>query len=113
MCTQLKLKEIIEKIVVAAHNSLGDKLDKVILYGSHARGEYDTDSDIDIMVLADIPAQDRLKEREKIRSLTGDLDLEYDVVLSVCVNDCATFYRYANDLPFYMNVLKEGVMLSA
>jgi hypothetical protein len=43
----------------------------------------------------------------------GDLDLEYDVITSISVADCKTFYQYANDLPFYMNVLKEGVTLSA
>jgi len=49
----------------------------------------------------------------KISSLTWELDLEHDVLVSLNVTDCATFYEYIDDLPFYMNVLKEGVELSA
>ena len=32
---------------------LQDRLKKVILYGSYARGDYDNSSDIDIMLLTD------------------------------------------------------------
>jgi len=38
------LDEITAKVVQAARESLGDKLDKVILYGSYARGDYDDES---------------------------------------------------------------------
>jgi hypothetical protein len=65
------------------------------------------------MVLADIPREDCWKEYMKISSLTSGLDLMYDVLLSVQVTDSATFYRFINDLPFYKNVLNEGVELSA
>ena len=113
MCSETVLKEITTKVVQAAKESLGDKLDKVILYGSYARGDYDDESDIDIMVLADITRDDANKERRRIWALTGDLDLEYDVIVSVHVADCKTFYKFINDLPFYLNVMKDGVMLSA
>ncbi len=113
MCSQSVLETITTKIVQAARDSLGDKLDKVILYGSYARRDYDTESDIDIMVLADIPREDTNKERKRIWSFMGDLDLEYNIVVSVNVTDCATFYKYNKDLPFYKNVIRDGVELSA
>jgi len=113
MCSQSILSEITGRVVHAAREYLGDKLDRVILYGSYARGDFDDESDIDILILADIPAGEALKTRHKIRELIGYVDLEYDVLLSLHVTDSAKFNKFANDLPFYMNVLKDGVILSA
>ena len=113
MCNRSTLNTVTEKVIHAARESLGSKLDKVILYGSYARGDYDNDSDIDIMVLADIPLEDRGRERSKMWELLGYIDLEYDVVLCLNVTDCSTFNKYIEDLPFYTTVNKEGVVLSA
>ena len=113
MCSQPVLNIITSEVVKAARESLGDRLEKVILYGSYARGDNDDESDIDIMILANIPHEDCWKECMKISGLTGWLDLEYDVLVSLHVTDCATFYQYINAMPFFMNVVKEGVELSA
>ena len=113
MCNQSLLDIITDEVLKAAKESLGDKLDKVILYGSYARKDNDEDSDIDIMILADIPREDCWIERTKINSLTGWLDLEYDVLISLHVTDCATFYKFLRVEPFYQNVMRDGVVLSA
>ena len=90
-----------------------DKLDKVILYGSYARGDYDDESDIDIMVLADIPREACGDEYKKINKLVSRLGVEHDVLVYVDITDLFTFNKLINDLPFYMNVQSEGVLLSA
>ena len=45
---------------------LGDKLTKIIVYGSYARGDYREDSDVDIMILT------KLSE-EEIRAIKNDI----------------------------------------
>ena len=112
MSSQNVLNEITTKVVQAARESLGEKLDKVILYGSYARGDFDDESDIDIMILADVPLEEQGYERKKIRKLLNRVDLEHDIVLSLCVINRGTFNRYVHDLPFFANVSKHGVEIS-
>jgi len=54
MCSKAALDTITGRVCAAAKEVLGDKLEKVLLFGSYARGDYDEYSDIDIFVLADI-----------------------------------------------------------
>ena len=44
-----KINSILEKFIEGAKNILGNRMKKIILYGSYARGDYKKDSDIDIM----------------------------------------------------------------
>ena len=106
------LRDVTQEVVRASHLLLGDKLDKVILYGSYARGDYSHDSDIDIMILVDIPKETCSETRREIRRLLGRLEIEHDVVISLFVTDTETFYNFQNDLPLYANILGEGVVLS-
>lgn len=113
MCSKATLNEITKKVCLSAKDVLGDKLEKVYLFGSYARGDYDEESDIDIMVLADILPEDAYKTRRKIRNHTGDLGLEYDVVTSIRIVCSDNFREYVKVLPLYMNVQREGVELYA
>lgn len=45
------IKETIQKFTIETQKLLGERVKKVILYGSYARGDYNSDSDIDIMIL--------------------------------------------------------------
>ena len=113
MCTKLILNEITDKIVWEIKNNLGDKLDKIILFGSYARGDFDDESDIDIMALADISVTDANKIDILLTRYANHLGLEYDVVISLFVKDCKTFYKFLPADPFYKNVMKDGVMINA
>jgi uncharacterized protein len=113
MCDKSVLDEITSRVCAAAKEVLGGKLEKVILFGSYARGDYDEESDIDIMIVADIPLEERVAARDKIHDVTGDLGLEYDVVVSLCMDCSSIFHRYKEASGFYINVQKDGVLLYA
>jgi predicted nucleotidyltransferase len=113
MCDKDVLDRITEKVCNAAKAVLGDRLEKVILYGSYARGDYDEYSDVDIFVLADIAQEDCCKTGLNILKQIRGVSLEYDILICPHVTGSATFYRYLDVLPFYTNVLKEGVELYA
>ncbi|MBM4029452.1 MAG: nucleotidyltransferase domain-containing protein, partial [Planctomycetes bacterium] len=48
-----KVKRLVDQVKAFLHERYGDGIKRVILYGSHARGEATEDSDVDVLVLTD------------------------------------------------------------
>ena len=112
MCTKNQLADITEKVALLSKSVFGDKLDMALLYGSYARGEQNADSDIDIMVLADVPREALSSYKKPFIRLTSELGMIYDVVVTVTLKDTETFNKYLEAVPFYANVKKEGVQIA-
>ena len=51
MCSKNTLQVLLDETVRGLRDIFGERLDSVILYGSYARGDYDEESDIDVMAL--------------------------------------------------------------
>jgi uncharacterized protein len=113
MCDKSVLDEITSRVCAAAKEVLGGKLRKVLLYGSYARGDYDEYSDIDLFVLADIPQEECCGTGLKICGFLSALELEHNILICPHVTSSAIFRTYYDTLPFFMNVMKEGVELYA
>ncbi len=112
MCTKNQLYSITQKVAEKAKERLGDKLEAVVLYGSYARGDYDDESDIDIMVRV-ICTRDHLENyRHFLSDVASELSLEYNVIVSVSVVDTETFHRYRHHLPYFENVEREGIKIA-
>ena len=109
MCNENILDVLLKETHAELRKIFGEKLCSVILYGSYARGDYDSDSDIDVMALVDLEKSELAKYRRKVSDFANDIDLKYDVILSVKLQDKLTFEKYEKVLPYYMNVAREGV----
>ena len=64
--TEEKIKKVTALFAEEAKKIFGEKLKQVILYGSCARGDFQTDSDIDILLLLSVPRENLAFERKKI-----------------------------------------------
>lgn len=102
------LQQIFEKLIPGFQAIFGNVLDRIILYGSVARGTSTDESDIDIAVVVGKYTEDM---HDKMIDLTVDLELEYNKVLSVLLIDCDNFREWGDVLPFYKNMKKDGIML--
>ena len=89
-------------------NIFGGSLEQIWLYGSYARGDFDSESDVNIMVLVDLPKDKLSSYRRKVSDFSSVLDLKYDVLLSIKLQDKETFQRFAEVLPFFKNIIREG-----
>ena len=103
--TSKLLKIIYEK----AKTVFGDKLKDVYLYGSYARGDFNENSDIDFLITVDADNDEIDNSRQQISKISSRVSLEYDLTFSVTVKSLELFNRYSSILPYYQNVLKEGI----
>jgi uncharacterized protein len=85
-----------------------DRLDKVILFGSRARGDEKIDSDIDILVVLK-GVFDYSQEIERTGEFLSSFSLENNIVISRAFVELQTFLT--EDTPFFLNVKKEGMIL--
>lgn len=106
-----KINKAIEEFINCANELFGERIKKIILYGSYARGDYQENSDIDIMILTDMTDEEILTYGDKIWDFAYDIELENDVLLSPLIKNEEKFNYWLEALPFYMNVQKEGVIL--
>lgn len=107
----IETQQIILEFSRQVKKILGKKLSKVILYGSYARGDYQKNSDIDIMILTTLSDQEIEKVETDIFDLAFDFELQYAVDISVIVKNEEHFNYWLGALPFYDNVKKEGVIV--
>lgn len=109
-----KINSIVDEFVKGVNQILGNRVKKVILYGSYARGDYNESSDIDIMILTDLTDNEIIEYRDKIWDYAYDIEFDnnFDVQLSPLVKNIDKFNYWLEALPFYMNVQREGVVLS-
>ena len=89
-----------------------DKID-AILFGSYARGDADPDSDIDILFLVDASRQKISACNWQIGDLAADFLLEHGIMVSPIVENRDYFSANSEVLPFYRNIVREGVRMGA
>ncbi len=106
-----KIDIVLKQFIEELSKLLGNRLKKVILYGSYARGDYDKNSDLDIMILTDLTEEELIKYRMKIRDIACDLEFDNDIVISPLVRNIEKYNNRIDIIPFYMNIQKEGVVL--
>ena len=82
----------------------------LILYGSYARGDFDTDSDIDLLVLVDKEHISR-SDQKRIKYPLYDIEFDTGVLISPLILTKKDWESIHRKTPFFENVSKEGQVL--
>ncbi|OYD16233.1 hypothetical protein CH333_03915 [candidate division WOR-3 bacterium JGI_Cruoil_03_44_89] len=101
----LALEELVRKI----KGLFGTRVRRLVLYGSKVRGDFDEESDIDILVVLDKISD---TERKEIWNFADDMILKHGILISPRVIDTeemATKRRYG--ILFYREIEKNGMRL--
>ena len=104
-----QLQPVLSETLDGLRRIFGENLKQTLLYGSYARGDQDSESDVDVMALVEMPKEQLAEYRRAVSHLSTELDLKYDVFLSIVLQDTDTFHQYADALPFFQNIMREGI----
>ena len=103
----MDIEPILKEFKQKTSELYGARLKKIVLYGSYARGQAnDEHSDIDLAVILDGDISPG-KEIDRMIDIITDINLDYDVLLSVypvSEND----YLSVNS-PLLLNLRREGI----
>ncbi|MCA1995550.1 MAG: nucleotidyltransferase domain-containing protein [Coleofasciculus sp. S288] len=103
-----KLKVILAELRSHFEEIYGDRLVKMVLFGSQARGDANESSDIDVLVVL----KEQVNPGEEIKRtshISAGLSLQYDEVISCLFMDENRFTH--RNGPLLRNIRKEGIPL--
>jgi predicted nucleotidyltransferase len=84
----------------------GNRLHRMILFGSHARGDAEPESDIDVLVVLEGPVN-AYDEIERTGYIVSGISLDHNVVIGCVFTDLERYKTRQG--PFLRNIRREGV----
>lgn len=84
---------------------------EVILYGSYAKGDHRSDSDVDILILVDNENM-TWEDEKKITYQLYDLELKTHTIISPLIRPKKTWYEKYPNTGLFINIKREGIHLT-
>ena len=100
------VKQLLAKFKKGLAQVYGGRLKAVYLFGSYARGDYDENSDLDVMIILDT-YKSYWDELVRTSELASDLSLEYGITVSRTIMTEEKWEK--GELPVLRNVRMEGI----
>ena len=108
---KLDLKKLTNEVIEIIQGKYGDMHERIVLYGSYARGDYDEESDVDFMVMVRCHHNETPKYRRELCRLASELSMKYGREVSFLLQDKGSFDYWRKAVVFFQNVEKDGVVL--
>jgi len=103
------IQPIIAEFTEQAKAHYGNRLAKIILFGSYARGEAHDESDVDLMLLLNDDEVSSNSEKTQIFDISWSLFMKYSIIISALPVSLKKFI--STNKALYRFVKKEGIYL--
>ena len=113
MCTTEALNRVLAQMNDRLRALFGLHLKEAILYGSFARGDADETSDVDVLILVDLSREEIVRYRRPVAEIASDYLFTDNILVSPIIENKEFFEQHIDVLPFYRNIVLEGVRISA
>lgn len=81
-----RIHNIIYQFSQQLKDIMGSKLTKVIVYGSYARGDYNSSSDVDVMILVKMSDNEIKKIENQVYDLAFDIEMYTLDTAKICMD---------------------------
>lgn len=99
----------IQAFVTRLSEQCGDRIVRVYLFGSKARGDSGPDSDIDLLIVSEV---DDWQFQKRVFGLASAVDLEYDVLLNMHLVARERWEDFAHRrAALWLNVQRDGIQV--
>ena len=111
--TELKavLERVKEAAVINIPQIMNDDCRQIILYGSYARGDFSSDSDVDIAVLTSCDREQAKVYSSQIDDLAADIGISTMTIVNFVCLPIDEFEEKKAWYPYFINIAKDGVTL--
>ena len=109
------IRPLLDEVNAEPRDLYGARLDRLVLYGSYARGDVHDESDVDLLVVLEGPV-DPGREVRRMSDVRSRLGLAHEVALSLLPVSSKDAEAAAEDAtsaasPWLINVSREGIQL--
>jgi predicted nucleotidyltransferase len=105
----MRNKKILKELHDILENKFPETVDKIILYGSRARGNADKFSDYDILLILNKNIDWRLEN--EIQDVCWEIDYKYNILTDVKMIYKDDLNQIKGKQPYILNALTEGISI--
>ena len=109
MLTSIDIQPILREFKQALQEIYGERLAKVTLFGSYARGNFHEESDVDLLVVLKDKTISNFEEIKKTSPLVTDFMLKYSITFSPLITNNERFK--GSKMPVFYEIRQEGKVL--
>lgn len=106
---KINIHEVTQAVKKALAELYGERLDRVLLYGSYARGDFHAESDVDFLVVLRDEKVNKYREIDFVGSTIFEIQLHFGVDISVFAMSLEQFQT--SDFSYVKNVRRDGVLI--